>query len=127
MRALLGFAAIAAIASTASAQSFTASSFTAPSVGLTANWAHTVPPSDSGRRDGNGGVRIHRGERGRNLAFGGYAGGYYDYGDFDGNRQFDADKWNDWWHERPERAFPRWMSRNQDCARLWFSGNVLTC
>jgi hypothetical protein len=57
----------------------------------------------------------------------GYSSGYYDYGDYDANRSFDADKWNDWWHERPERSFPRWMSRNQDCARRWYSGDVLTC
>jgi len=53
--------------------------------------------------------------------------GYNQYSDFDGNRSFDADKWNDWWHERPERAFPRWLSRNHDCARPWYSGDVLTC
>jgi hypothetical protein len=53
--------------------------------------------------------------------------GYNDYGDYDANRSFDPDKWNDWWHERPERAFPRWMSRNRDCARPWYSGDVLTC
>ena len=70
------------------------------------------------RRDGRDG----------NIAAGyGYAGGYYDYGDYDGNRQFDPDKWNDWWHDRPDRAFPRWMSRNQDCARKWYSADVLTC
>jgi hypothetical protein len=57
----------------------------------------------------------------------GYSSGYNDYGDYDANRSFDADKWNDWWHERPERSFPRWMSRNQDCARRWYSGDVLTC
>lgn len=58
----------------------------------------------------------------------GYAGyGYGDYSDFDGNRSFDPDTWNDWWHERPERAYPRWLSRNQDCARRWYSGDVLTC
>jgi hypothetical protein len=60
------------------------------------------------------------------LAYG-YGGGYYDYGDFDGNRSFDPDKWNDWWHDRPDRAYPRWMTRNQDCARRWYSGDVLTC
>ena len=47
--------------------------------------------------------------------------------EFDGNRSFDPTKWNDWWHDRPDRAFPRWMSRNRDCARRWYSGDVLTC
>jgi hypothetical protein len=57
----------------------------------------------------------------------GYGSGYNDYGDYDANRSFSPDKWNDWWHERPERAFPRWMSRNKDCARRWYSGDTLTC
>ena len=79
---------------------------------------------------------MNRGERGsdhrghgrgdRAPAGWGYGGGYYE-GDYDANRSFDPDKWNDWWHERPERAFPRWMSRNQGCERLWYSGDVLTC
>lgn len=74
------------------------------------------------------GVRVHRGH-GRDgfPGIGYYSSGYNDPGDFDANRSFDPDKWNDWWHERPERAFPRWMSRNQDCARQWYSADVLTC
>jgi hypothetical protein len=43
------------------------------------------------------------------------------------NRSWEPDSYNDWWHDRPERAYPRWMSRNQDCARRWYSGDVLTC
>jgi len=81
------------------------------------------PPSNFG------GVRVHRGH-GRRDGFDGafyYGSGDYDYGDFDANRSFDPDRWNDWWHERPERAFPRWMSRNQDCARRWYCADVLTC
>jgi hypothetical protein len=53
--------------------------------------------------------------------------GYLDPGDYDANRSFDPDRWNDWWHDRPDRAYPRWMSRNRDCARPWYSGDVLTC
>ena len=43
------------------------------------------------------------------------------------NRSWEPDSYNDWWHDRPERAYPRWMGRNQDCARRWYSGDVLTC
>jgi hypothetical protein len=43
------------------------------------------------------------------------------------NRSWEPDSYNDWWHERPERAYPRWMTRNQDCTRRWYSGDVLTC
>jgi hypothetical protein len=125
MHRLLLTAAAAATALTfsspAAAQSFTSSSGgswgSRPFVG--------IPP------DSNvGGVRIHRGHdrHGRGFAEAGYfVPGYNDYGDYDANRSFDPEKWNDWWHDRPDRAFPRWMSRNQDCARRWYSGDVLTC
>jgi hypothetical protein len=43
------------------------------------------------------------------------------------NRSWEPDSYNDWWHDRPERAYPRWMTRNQDCARRWYSGDALTC
>lgn len=116
------------LAGPASAQAFAAASFTGSS---------NLRAPDSGY-----GVRVHRGAYSRNgfpswatantargrRDGGGYGyGGYYDYGDYDANRSFDPDKWNDWWHERPERAFPRWMARNRDCARQWYSGDVLTC
>lgn len=89
-------------------------------------------------------VRVHRGSDGpfsirfANASspghFGhgrdyGYGGGYYDEGDYDANRSFDADKWNDWWHERPERSFPRWVWRNRGCTedRMWWSGAGWRC
>jgi hypothetical protein len=43
------------------------------------------------------------------------------------NRSWQPDSYNDWWHDRPDRAFPRWMSHNQDCARPWYSGDTLRC
>ena len=79
-------------------------------------------PSQGGGGQGQVRVHVHRGF----AAVYGY-GGYNDYGDFDGNRSFDPDKWNDWWHDRPNRAYPHWMSHNEDCARRWYSGDVLTC
>jgi hypothetical protein len=124
MRVLLGLAALAATApvSPAQAQSFTSSAFSAPSNG---RWVTTMPQAGHQRR-GDGQTRVHRGIPGAASAYG-YGVGYNDYGDFDGNRSFDPDKWNDWWHDRPDRAFPRWMSRNQGCERPWYSGDVLTC
>ena len=119
MRVLLGLAALAAItpAAPAPSQSFNSAAFGAANAD---RWV-TTPAPPSGHRDGAR-VRIHRGLA---IAYG--YGGYNDYGDFDGNRGFDPDKWNDWWHDRPDRAYPRWMTRNQDCARRWYSGDVLTC
>ena len=119
MRALLGLAALAAIVPIvpAQAQSFGTATFGASNAG---RWV-TTPPQPSVRR-GRMQVHIHRGF----AAAYGY-GGYDDYGDFDGNRSFDPDKWNDWWHDRPERAYPHWMSNNADCSRRWYAGDVLTC
>ena len=129
MRALLGLAAIGAIAaiSPAQGQGVSASSFSVSSgLGDIRFRSGSRPHGVVLRESGSGHRRhIHVGDRDRRDDFGfGYP--YYD-GDYDANRSFDPDKWNDWWHERPERAFPRWMSRNQDCARPWYSGNVLTC
>jgi hypothetical protein len=142
-RALLGLTLAAGLAVPASAETFASSGFSSltafgASRGSNDHRSFTGVPAGDHRRGGfdrhhrRGGFdRDHR----RHIRVGddfgsgswGYGGGYYDYGDYDANRSFDPDKWNDWWHERPERAFPRWMSRNQDCARPWYSGNVLTC
>lgn len=44
------------------------------------------------------------------------------------DRTFEPDSYNDWWHERPHRAFPRWISENaQTCDRRWWSGGVWRC
>ena len=86
-----------------------------------------APPSigDCRGRDG------HHGRRGGGCGgFGGFGGGYvYDDGGWAiaNNRSWDSDSYNDWWHDRPDRAFPRWMSHNQDCARMWYSGDTLSC
>ena len=43
------------------------------------------------------------------------------------NHSWDSDSYNDWWHDRPDRAYPAWMRRNQDCQRPWFAGDTLRC
>ena len=43
------------------------------------------------------------------------------------NQSWQPDSYNDWWNDRPDRAYPRWMSRNQDCSRQWYSGDTLRC
>ena len=43
------------------------------------------------------------------------------------NRSWESDSYNDWWHDRPERAYPRWMMNNQNCARMWWSGGGWRC
>jgi hypothetical protein len=74
------------------------------------------------RRDGD--HRHHRGGGCRtDVVMDWYGGEWALYN----NRSWEPDSYNDWWHDRPERAYPRWMTHNQDCARRWYSGDVLTC
>jgi len=129
-RVLLGLAATAAFIalSPAQGQSITASGFSASAA------SESFGSNSDGTRGLVGVFRPNRhfgNCRGRcrhiRIDDGFGFSGYNDPGDYDANRSFDPDKWNDWWHERPERAFPRWMARNRDCSRQWYSGDVLTC
>jgi hypothetical protein len=43
------------------------------------------------------------------------------------NRSWAADSYNDWWHDRPDRAYPRWTRTNQNCERIWWSGSGWRC
>ena len=43
------------------------------------------------------------------------------------NRTWESDSYNDWWHDRPDRSYPRWISTNQDCQRQWWSGGGWRC
>ena len=43
------------------------------------------------------------------------------------NRTFDSDSYNGWWHDRPDRAYPRWFQNNQNCDRMWWGGGVWRC
>jgi hypothetical protein len=100
-----------------------------------------VPASAESR--GDHGFTIHRGLEGRHGDFdhrdgrrdrrrGGdqavvldfWNGGYDDR--YNG-RAFAPDSYNDWWHDRTERSYPRWMQNNRNCARMWWSGGGWTC
>jgi hypothetical protein len=43
------------------------------------------------------------------------------------NQSWEPDSYNDWWHDRPDRAFPRWVQNNQGCERIWWSGGAWRC
>ena len=117
---LLGLALTASLAVPASAQSYSSSGVSSLSAfGASGSGRLTSLSGRPARQDG-----FSRGRGSRGDGFGGWA--YYE-GDYDANRSFDPDKWNDWWHDRPDRAYPAWMRRNQDCARVWYSGSELTC
>ena len=47
--------------------------------------------------------------------------------EYQGDTAWRADSFNDWWHERPNRSYPAWMLRNQDCQRKWWDGETLRC
>ena len=125
MRALLlGLAApIAALAFTASP----AAALDPPSAVLVAGSAHGVtvhhglPPQFSGgdRHDGRRHDRDRRRRNGDSVLI-------YDR-DYQGDTVWRANSYNDWWHNRPDRAFPRWMQNNQNCERLWWSGGGWRC
>ena len=85
---------------------------------------------------GSAGVRIHRGfgghgDRGRYGRFNDNAaiGTWVDGGEWAlyNNRSWEPDSYNDWWHDRPDRAYPRWMLSNQNCERKWWSGGGWRC
>ncbi len=52
---------------------------------------------------------------------------YSSYGDRDIDRSWQFDSFNDWWHERPHRSHPAWMSRNESCERKYWSGGGWRC
>lgn len=52
---------------------------------------------------------------------------YGAYGGRDIDRSWQPDSFNDWWHERPYRSHPAWMSRNEDCQRTYWSGGGWRC
>lgn len=38
------------------------------------------------------------------------------------NEAFKSDGYNDWWHDRPDRAYPAWVRNNQPCRMYWSGG-----
>lgn len=59
------------------------------------------------------------------------------FGDYELRSSYDDRDWapesaNDWWHDRPDRAFPRWVLEQQargtcDPDRMWWSGSGWHC
>ena len=76
-------------------------------------------------------VRIHRrhDRRGRFGRRADHAAGdlYLPYREYQGDTLWRSNGFNDWWHDRPDRAFPRWVSNNQNCERQWWSGAGWRC
>lgn len=110
---------IAALGATAApAQAQMASGFARIETGHHGRFANGAESCFSGGRE----VRHHSDRCGESFI--GYYGGEWALYN---NRSWNSDSYNDWWHDRPDRAYPAWMRHNQDCQRPWFAGNTLTC
>ena len=72
--------------------------------------------------------RFHHGHIGDGFANAGYAYGYNPGSSYD-DADWASSSGNSWWHDRPDRAYPRWVQHNQDCApeRMWQGGGVWRC
>jgi hypothetical protein len=86
-----------------------------------------------GGRDGHDGHDGHRGNRdgGVNCVIDSYAYADGEWALYN-NRSWEADSYNDWWHDRPDRAFPRWVQEQKargtcDPSRMWWSGSGWHC
>jgi len=57
------------------------------------------------------------------------SGGGFAWYDPNLNRSWDSDSYNDWWHDRPDRAYPRWVQHNDGCdeGRMWQGGGAWRC
>ena len=100
-----------------------------------------VAPAQALDRDGvrsGGSVRVHSGHRGgdrhdgrhdrrRHRDQGDVFISDWGYDDWDCGRTWESNSYHDWWHDRPDRAFPRWVQSNQNCERIWSSGAGWRC
>ena len=94
------------------------------------------PPGVHPRFNPNGTLRRgdghHRRHRHHDRFDGAVFAGPWGYYDTDINASWEADSFNDWWHDRPDRAYPRWVRDGRhdegcDPERMWWSGSGWHC
>jgi hypothetical protein len=107
--------------------------------GLIAAAAVTTPAAAQGGTAAAGftGVTVHHGSGFTGRSFHGnrdrrrnrnFDDGFLVYDrEYQGDTLWRAESYNDWWHERPWRAYPAWVNRNQNCERQYWSGGGWTC
>ncbi|GAA4725176.1 hypothetical protein GCM10023325_23680 [Sphingomonas lutea] len=112
-----------AAAAPATAQSWTSGAIGSGSAfaGSQGGPGHAIGIGSPERQHGD--RRNHRRGRGFDgpVVFGGWDR------DYQGDSAWRANSFNDWWHERPNRSFPRWMQNNQNCERQWWGGGQWRC
>jgi hypothetical protein len=116
--AAAGLIAAAAVTTTATAQGGTAAAGFTGFSGVTVHHGSGFTSLQSRHGD-----RDRRRNRDRGFDDGGF---YYDR-EYQGDTLWRAESYNDWWHERPWRAYPAWMTRNKNCERQYWSGGGWTC
>ena len=89
---------------------------------------HRITQGSPPRHDNRGDQGFHRGSNASTVAT---------FGDYELRSSYDDRDWapqsaNDWWHDRPDRAFPRWVLEQQargtcDPDRMWWSGSGWHC
>ena len=47
--------------------------------------------------------------------------------EYQGDTAWRPESFNDWWHERTDRSYPRWLQNNANCERKWWGGETLRC
>jgi len=86
---------------------------------------------DGDRHDGRRGDRRGRSGGGVNCVIDSYAYADGEWALYN-NRSWEPDSYNDWWHDRPDRAFPRWVQEQRargscEPERMWWSGSGWHC
>jgi hypothetical protein len=97
--------------------------------GAQAQWRDSQGTVHRDHRDaGRFGHRHHGHDGSADSVFVTYGGEWAAYN----NRSWDPDSYNDWWHDRPDRAYPRWVQEARQrgtCTpdRMWWSGTGWHC
>jgi hypothetical protein len=126
-RALLGFAALSAALSVSTSalalDRALVGNPTAPADRFAGSSGFRSDLCRETRRDRDGERRGNRGVCRSDVVMDWYGGEWALYN----NRSWEPDSYNDWWHDRPDRAYPAWMRHNEGCPRQWYAGDTLRC
>ena len=106
----------------------TAAVLTAALIFTTPSGAQQRVRGASFRHDRNAEQRMHHGSDASAAA----VWGNYELRSSYDDRDWAAESGNDWWNDRPDRAFPRWVQEQHargtcDPDRMWWSGSGWHC